>query len=185
MKFQKGYMRKICSFYAGDCHLATMMLPYLVKKVKTDVQINTILDKDMEKYMKELLERINIEEEIKEKIQAINWKNSQINQTEVEKFLKGKLKPNTETIIITTIQDDNPIKEKINQFIKMNLDFIIKNNIKVNLIQCYEVSRLKDINKIINEYDFVLNTSGIHEIKEVFGCTIEKEEKRIENKFVG
>ena len=34
----------------------------IVKKVKIDVQIDTILDKDMGRYMKELLERINIEE---------------------------------------------------------------------------------------------------------------------------
>lgn len=181
MNFQNEYIKKICSFYAGDYHLITMILPYLAKNIEKGVNINTILNTDLRECIDKLINNINIDKEIKNKIKKINWGN--YNTQNIEQNVMNQLEPNTENILIINLQEDNEIKGKLINVIKKNKDFFIKNNIKLNLIYCYNIEKLKRIDSIISNYEYILNTSGIHEIKEVFQCDLDKE--KIESKNAG
>ena len=185
MNFKSGYVKKICSFYAGDCHLATMMLPYLTKNIKENVNVTAILDKDIKQYIDKLLEKINIEKETKQNIEKINWSNFNIEEKDIEEYINEKLKEDTENIFIIKMRKESTMNKRLTEVIERKEDFIIKNNIKLNLIYCYNIENLKSIDNIIREYEYVLNTSGIHEIKKVFQCNIKNNEETIKNKFVG
>ena len=39
---------------------------------------------------------------------------------------------------------------------------------EINIINCYDITKYKDITEILDKHDFVLNTSGIKNIEEVF-----------------
>ena len=185
MNFQSGYVKKICSFYAGDCHFATMMLPYLTKNIKVKANIEVILDEDIKQYIDKLLEKINIEEKMKQNIEKIKWSSFNIKLKDIEEYIKEKLKKDTDNIFIIKMKKENPINKKLTEVLMKKENFIINNKIKLNLIYCYDIENLKSIDNIIREYEYVLNTSGIHEIKEVFQCNIKENEEIIENKFVG
>ena len=184
MNYQSGYIKEICSFYASDCHLATMMLPYLAKQVKIQTNIETILDKDILQYISKLLEKINVEENLKEQILKINWNNLDINQIDIEKYIIKNLKIKSQNILIIKTSKNNFINNQINQFIKRKSDYIIKNNIKLNIIYCYNIQNLENMDDIINKYEYVLNTSGIHQVKDVFKHNIKDDAQIINNKFV-
>ena len=62
-------LKSICSFYASEWHLVTMLLPNLDRKINKGVKVTTILEKDLTKEMETLLTKLHLEEkkEIKDK----------------------------------------------------------------------------------------------------------------------
>ena len=52
--------QKVCSFYASDWHLVTMLLPYINKKINEEIKIATILEQDAEEKVAILLDKLNI-----------------------------------------------------------------------------------------------------------------------------
>ena len=46
-------LKSICSFYASEWHLVTMLLPNLDQKINKGVKVTTILEKDLTKEMTE------------------------------------------------------------------------------------------------------------------------------------
>ena len=42
-------LKSICSFYASEWHLVTMLLPNLDQKINKGVKVTTILEKDLTK----------------------------------------------------------------------------------------------------------------------------------------
>ena len=163
-------IKKICSFYVSDWHLTAMLLPYITNKLQKNERINTILNKDIKEKMEELLSRINIEENEKEKVKSINWKNNYIyTYEEIDNYMKKVVKKDNKNIIIISGN-----KEEIENTNK-NIDkWIIKNisllkNISINIINCYDVEDFNNnLKSILEKHDFILNTSGEHEIGEMF-----------------
>ena len=39
---QKNNIKRLCSFFVSEIHLVTMILPYIVKKLKDNINIVTI-----------------------------------------------------------------------------------------------------------------------------------------------
>ena len=69
------------------------------------------------------------------------------------------------TILIQEITIEN-VTEKINEKVERINE---KNQKNVTIIDCYEVLQVnQEINKILNNHDKILNTSGEKEISEVF-----------------
>ena len=55
------------------------------------------------------------------------------------------------------------INKLLNKFLKENI------NNKERIINCYKVSEFDDnINEILDEHEYIFNTSGIHRIEDVF-----------------
>lgn len=153
MKSLKECSEKLCSFYVSNAHLVTMLIPYLSRKIKEG--------NNLENEVEMLLSKINIKEEEKQKIRNINWKKSLYQ----ENVIKEKLENNIENLYII-INGDNEYVEKINEKVERINE---KNQKNVTIIDCYEVLQVnQEINKILNNHDKILNTSGEKEISEVF-----------------
>lgn len=161
MKSLKECSEKLCSFYVSNAHLVTMLIPYLSRKIKEGNNFIIFTQNNLENEVEMLLSKINIKEEEKQKIRTINWKKSLYQ----ENVIKEKLENNIENLYII-INGDNEYVEKINEKVERINEKKQKN---VTIIDCYEVLQVnQEINKILNNHDKILNTSGEKEISEVF-----------------
>lgn len=162
MNNQKNKISKLCSFYVSDWHLITMLLPYINKKINEEVEIATILEKDIENNVKTLVEKLNLKNS--EKILEINWKNKSKN---IENILEDKI--GKEILIIVNgskdfIKDSNA---QIANYLELNSNKLENTNIKI--VDCYEIVEFNgSIVENLDEHDKILNTSGEKEINEVF-----------------
>ena len=161
MKSLKECSEKLCSFYVSNAHLVTMLIPYLSRKIKEGNNFIIFTQNNLENEVEMILSKINIKEEEKQKIRNINWKKSLYQ----ENVIKEKLENNIENLYII-INGDNEYVEKINEKVERINE---KNQKNVTIIDCYEVLQVnQEINKILNNHDKILNTSGEKEISEVF-----------------
>lgn len=173
---ENGKLR-ICSFYVSDWHLTAMLLPFIQERVKSGDNINTIFEKDIESNMKEILTRLQIDSKTKEKILNIDWKSkSFIKYDDVKNYLNQVIKNKGETIILV---EGN--KERI-EYINKNIDRWIEKqsrklkNKSVKIINCYEVTEFNEnLKGILNMHDKILNTSGVHNIEELYSGYIKEE----------
>jgi hypothetical protein len=149
-------IKKVCSFYVSDWHLATMLLPHLNGKINEEVKIATILQYSTEQYMRTLLEKLKIAN--KQKILNIDWKEKQINEKIIEEILNEKAK-NIEIIVNGNMQYIEEANRALEKYILDNEEKILDKNIKI--IDCYNVNEYKnEISKILEKHDKILNTSG-------------------------
>ena len=134
-------IRKVCGFYVSSVHLVTMLLPYLSKQIKEQIEVIPFLEFDLRKNVEVILSKIVLNEEDKEQILSINWKNTKIQKfTNVESELKDKMKKEKEAIIL-----------------------ISGSKKYITIINCFEVEEFdNDIREILDEHDFIINTSGIN-----------------------
>lgn len=166
---QKNNIKKLCSFFVSEIHLVTMILPYIVKKLKDNINIVTILEKDLTTDIKLLTSKLTIKEEEKEKINRINWKCTKLYKSkEIEKnmYLNNK----KENIIIVCGNKDyidfaNSVIEKLK----------IIQKTQITIINCYEVMQFNNnVKEILDKHDKILNTSGEMEIEKVFEGYVKK-----------
>ena len=168
---------RICSFYVSDWHLTAMLLPFIQERVKNGDNINTIFEKDIENNMKEILNRLQIDSKIKEKILNIDWKSkSLIKYDDVKNYLNQVIKNKGETIILV---EGN--KERI-EYINKNIDKWIEKQPKklknkiIKIINCYEVTEFNEnLKGILDMHNKILNTSGVHNIEELYSGYIKEE----------
>ena len=78
MDFQKKNVKNMCNFYASESHLALMLLPYLSKQMEKGVYFETILKENIVENIEEVISKLNLKQEIKEKMLNINWKINEI-----------------------------------------------------------------------------------------------------------
>jgi len=167
---------KICSFYVSDWHLTAMLLPFIEEKVEKGENINTIFEKNIRHNMEEILNRIQINNTIKEQILKIDWENkSLIKFGEIRKFMERATKNQKS---VTVIVEGN--KERIDYINKNISKWLEKNERKIKrkeikIINCYEVTEFnKSLQDILDKHDKVLNTSGMHEIEEMYSGYMRK-----------
>lgn len=167
---------KICSFYVSDWHLTAMILPYVEKAEEREEHLNTILEKNISYNMKEILERTKISERKREEIEKIGWENKNIiKYGDIKKYMEKITKFHKKITIIV-----EGSKEKI-ECIGKNIDKWIKKSEKklekkeIKIINCYELMEFnQNLTEILDEHDKILNTSGIHEIEEMYEGYIRK-----------
>ncbi len=161
---------KICSFYVSDWHLTAMLLPYIEEAEERKEHLNTILEKNISYNMKEILNRINISERKKEDIIKVGWENKNlIKYGEIKKYMEKVTKEEGKITIIIEGKKDKIeyINKNIDKWLKKSEKKLKKKEIKI--INCYEVTEFnQDLNEILDKHDKILNTSGIHEIEEMY-----------------
>ena len=166
MEGNENNIIKLCSFYISDWHLVTMLLPYINKKINEEVEIATILEKDLNEKITKLLERLNLNNE--EKILNLNWR--KFNE-------KGKViynKDDKEKILIVNGSEEfiKKINDKIEKYFRTH-----KVNGTIKIINCFELTEITGgMTEILDDHDKVFNTSGENEIEDVFKDYIRKEE---------
>lgn len=166
----KNYIKKTCGFYVSEWHLVTMLLPHIVTKVEKGVKIDTILNNNIKKELKEVISRLNINDITKAKILSINWENSENKEfTYIKEYMEKIVKTNNDIEIIVTGTKNiiDNINKNIEYWLDMNIEKI--QGININIINCYEVSEFNsNINNILDKHDFIINTSGEHQVGEMF-----------------
>lgn len=165
MRENNSNVTKVCSFYVNDWHLTTMLLPHINRTINENKKVLTILESGIKNNIEELLSKMNLKEGIQNKILEINW-----NSRKVCKF--KEIKSEIE-VLLKDVQAINIIVNGNEGYIEIankNIDKVIKNicGKEITVINCYEIAKQKEINRILDKHDFVLNTSGIKEIGEVF-----------------
>ncbi len=162
-------IKKVCGFNISSIHFSMMILPYINKELEQEKNIITILEGNLEKNIRQVLAKITINKEAKEKILNINWKDSDINKNNIEKIIKSNLlkKEKLDIIVYGSERYINLANEIINRIINKNIKSIEGKNIKI--IDCYTVNDFKEnIREILDNHDVMFNTSGEHKIEEIF-----------------
>ena len=145
MVLEEKKIKKICNFYVSEYHLEIMLLPYISKKIDNKENIIIITEKDLRNTLKVVIEKINLEQEKKDKIKNLGW-----NTQNIENIIS-----NSNVIIIGN-------KNFINEIIFELKEKQIEN---LKIIACYDYNEVKDeMKEIIAKYEGILNTLGIDNI---------------------
>lgn len=162
-------VKKICGFYVSSMHLVTMILPYIKNETNRDVKIETVLEYNLKENVSIVLSNLVINDKEKENILNVNWNSNKIQKySNIEKRLKNIIGNKRTNILISGskkyIEEANIIVEK---FLNKNTNKINKK--KITIINCYEVREFDDnIREILDAHELIINTSGIHEIGDIF-----------------
>ena len=150
MKKNLETREKTCVFYTSDYHFELISLPYIYKKIQENKNIAILTENNLEKTIKEILEKINMNKVDKERILNINWKNE----------TKNKIK-NIKPEDIIFIKGNKNYIESINKELKEN----DQNYEYIKIIDCYNIDEIGEKAKeIIQNYDKVLKTTGEYKI---------------------
>ena len=163
-------VKKVCGFYVSCMHLVTMILPHIKNETNRDVKFETVLEYNLKENINNVLSNLIINDKEKENILDINWNSNKIKKYyNIEKNLKNILENNKEINILVSgsrkyIEGANIIIEK---FLNKNSNKLSKK--KITIINCYEVREFDDnIREILDSHELIINTSGIHEIGDIF-----------------
>ena len=137
--------KNFCSFYVSEYHLLTILLPYIDEQISNSKNIELILEDDMIEYVKKYLKRCEVRNI--SKIIKLGWKKDKLENLEIVE--------NSDIVIVCGHEE----------FIK-NVNKAIDNihDIK-EIINCYNIETLNNLNETVKEHDFVLRTNGLCEVK--------------------
>ncbi len=166
MKDQENQMKKVCGFYVNEMHFTTMILPYIRKEIEAKDELITILQKDMKVNVEEVLSRMNLNEVLQNKILNISWnKTNPIKYSKIKQIIE-QTNGQAQNVTIL-INGDKEFITMVNQ----NIEKVIKDTSMQNLvtvINFYDVTKFENVTEITSLHDYILNTSGIRKIEEVF-----------------
>lgn len=166
---EKLLLRKTCSIHANDLHFATVVFPYISKRVENGITVKTILERNEKENIEKIIENIGLNSEIKEKIEQIDWNESDI--TKIRNTFKTlgeeiKLNRKIDMIILGTNLFIQKVNKAIDLWFKNNMEMLEENNVELNIINCFSFEENKQLDKILNSHDYILKTSGIEELIE-------------------
>ena len=166
---ERNYL-KICGIYVSDWHLTAMLLPYIESTIDKGEHLNTILEKNISSNMKELLSRLKISDVKKEKIINIGWESKELMKYgNIKDYMEKITKGNNKIAILIEGKKEriDYINQNIEKWIKKSEKKIKSKEIKI--INCYDVSEFnKNLKEILDTHDKVINTSGIHDISDIY-----------------
>lgn len=162
-------IKRVCGFNVSSVHFSVMILPYINKELEAKRNILTILEVNLEKNIQEILSKISLNNESKEKIINLNWKATDIEKINLEKYLKQKITEEKDLSFIVYGRENyiNRVNEKIEKTIEKHEKLLKNQNIKIT--NCYTIDDFKEnIRDIINKHETIFNTSGERKIEEIF-----------------
>ncbi len=169
MTLDKSNMKKMCSFCVSDWHTATTILPYVKQKTENNEKVISIFEKEIESNIIELLKRMNIDKNTKDKIAKINWKSKDWQKYEqFEYFMEENYTKDISVIVNGNNEYINKINSYVNEWVEKNNIRFKKDNSSINLISCYDLSQDVKQENILPQYEYILNTSGEKKIEKYF-----------------
>lgn len=153
----KETKEKTCVFFASDYHFEMITLPFIEENLRNNKKIIVLTENDLEDTIKNLISKVNLKEEKKEKIFKIDWKNNDLKKfKEIKKEVENK-----EDLIIFIKGKENYIKN-VNENIEKWTNKI--NTVKI--IDCYDVEEIREhFADVVNNYENVLSTTGERKIE--------------------
>lgn len=161
---KENRVTKVCSFCIDDMHLAMMVLPQINKLLDKQEKVQTIFEKGIKENVEKILSKMNLKLETENKILEMNYNSNTCKFSKIKKQIEEIAnKGQVVNIIISGrneyIQIANEIIEKVAKELKQT---------KITIINCYKASENEEIEDILDKHDYVLNTSGIKQIEEVY-----------------
>ena len=126
---------KNCLFFASDYHFEMISLPYINKSIKNNKEVIVISENDLENTINKLLLQVNLEDDEKDKILKIDWKNNDFDKF---KEIKEADKEKRSTIVFIKGKE-NYIKN-----VNKNLENWIKDDNKIEIIDCYDINEIEE-----------------------------------------
>ena len=148
---------KTCVFFASDYHFEMITLPFIEKNLRNNKKIIVLTENDLEDTIKNLISKVNLKEEKKEKIFKIDWKNNDLKKfKEIKKEVENK-----EDLIIFIKGKENYIKN-----VNENIEKWTNKIDTVKVIDCYDVEEIREhFADVVNNYENVLSTTGERKIE--------------------
>lgn len=142
-------MDRICNLYIDKMHLSVTLFEYIKKEIAEGAKIIVVSQDDIRKNIKSIKKKFE-ERKVCSKIDYLN---------EISKKTLEKL-DNVSVII----QGDADFVAKTEILFS---EMVTTNDIKINIVSCYNVMENIDVTKVVNKYDKILSTNGIENIKNV------------------
>ena len=146
---------KICLFFASDYHFEMISLPYINESLKKNKDVVIMTENDLENSVNKVISSINLNEEEKNRLNKIDWKNDELNKF---KEVKNADKDGKELLIF--------VKGRENYINNMNKNIENWTNLKnVEIVDCYDINEVQDdVSDIAKRYKKVLSTSGVEKL---------------------
>ena len=144
-------------------------------EIEEQIEVIPFLEFDLRKNVETILSKIVLNEKNKEQILDINWKNTKVQKfTNIESTIKEKLKNEKEAIIL--VSGSKKYIKIVNEMIERYFNKYRNNKKYITVINCFEVEEFDDdIRDILYEHEYIINTSGINKIEDVFEIYKEKQ----------
>ena len=140
---------KNCLFFASDYHFEMISLPYINKSIKNNKEVIVISENNLENTINKLLLQVNLEDDEKDKILKIDWKNNDFDKF---KEIKEADKEKRNTIVFIKGKE-NYIKN-----VNKNLENWIKDDNKIEIIDCYDINEIEEnVEEITKKYNNILH----------------------------
>ena len=148
---------KTCVFFASDYHFEMITLPFIEENLRNNKKIIILTENDLEDTIKNLMSKVNLKEEKKEKIFKIDWKNNDLTKfKQIKKEVENK-----EDLIIFIKGKENYIKN-----VNENIGKWTNKIDTVKIIDCYDVEEVREhFADVVNNYENVLSTTGERKIE--------------------
>lgn len=142
-------MDRICNLYIDKTHLSVTLFEYIKKEITQGTKIIVVSQDDIRKDIKSIKKKFR-ERKVCSKIDYLN----EVNKKALEKL------DNVSVII----QGDADFVAKTERLFS---EMFTNNDIKVNIVSCYNVMENIDVNKVVDKYDKILSTNGVEDINSV------------------
>ena len=160
-------IKKVCGFNISSIHFSMMILPYIKKELEAKKDVITILEANLEKNINQILSKLTITDEEKEKILNINWKKTDIKESRIQKYIREKIADNDNLDII--VYGSEQYIKCAGQVIDTVLEGNVKKNKNIKIIDCYSIDDFNEnIKEILGNHDTMFNTTPQHKIEDVF-----------------
>lgn len=147
---------KNCLFFASDYHFEMISLPYINKSIKNNKEVIVISENNLENTINKLLLQVNLEDDEKDKILKIDWKNNDFDKF---KEIKEADKEKRNTIVFIKGKE-NYIKN-----VNKNLENWINKDNKIEIIDCYDINEIEEnVEEITKKYNNILVTTGMKKL---------------------
>lgn len=168
---------KICSFYIGEVHFLTTILPFLMKKLTKGSKVILFVDKEFhQNKLSQVISSIDNEFKFETIWQrnVVTYTVKTMKELNVQKYLIPNIKRVIEIMtldcsdegIVICVKKANDVN---NELFKELEDLVYSLSLPIYLIRCYELIREKQkLLKVLSEHNYILNMTGIFEIKKVF-----------------
>lgn len=153
--------KKLCCFYVNDIHLITMLLPYINERINEGTQVITMMETDMSKSAKKVIEEIQGKKS--RSLLEIDWKSKSLSCI-YECDIKDKL------ILISGNED----------FMKEANKIVVNRKENCIILNCFEMMQGSEkLQEILDAHEKVINISGEKNPQEVFEGYVKKDYSEI------
>ncbi len=149
-------MDRICNLYIDKTHLSVTLFEYIKKEFVKGTKVIVVSQDDIRKDIKSIKKRFK-EKRICSKINYLN---------EIDEKALNKM-----SNVSVIIQGDAEFVTKTERLLG---EMFSNENIKVNIVSCYNITQNINVPNVVEKYDKILSTNGVEELKNVKEEKIEK-----------